>query len=400
MYVSSFKTQGQKIQNFIKKNFLLILTIVSALIVSGCSIEDPKHGFSGTMVVATVASDWSSASHSVVSYDKPRISINNLLPTLTSDITITSHGRYFYRIERFFADNITKFDINATDTPIWQYSTMDSNDIDENITSSNPHSLIFDNDTKAFILRYESSRAWIVDPSAETEGSFKIGELDLSVYNDADGNPEMTAGIIEGNRIYIVMQRIGRSSFPYDYTGTSYVAVFNKDNGTEIDTGKGSGGLKGIPLTLHNPQVVTYYSGKLYISCVGDYNASSPDSGIEVIDTSDFNSTTIASGTMVMDVEIASDIKGYFIEYIEWGNSNLRSFNPASGIINSENIGDIGGGDWNLNDILIDPHGYLWVGDASVNHSGVYVIDTASDTLDEGPISTNLNPMKFTLCEN
>jgi hypothetical protein len=147
-----------------------------------------------TAVIATVAADYSSGAHAVADVDPvggPRAIQNNFLPTI-SDIMVTAYENYFYRIEKFQGDNVAKFDIADPDTPIYQYSVIGSDETG----SANPHALIFASAEKAYLLRYGMTTAWIVNPSAESEAEFKIGELDLSAYADDDGLPEMENGVI------------------------------------------------------------------------------------------------------------------------------------------------------------------------------------------------------------
>ena len=122
-------------------------------------------------IIATAAADYSSGAHCIADVEPvggPRTIQTNLLPTI-SDIMVAAYEDYFYRIERYQRDNITKFDIAAPDTPVYQYSVLDSGETG----SANPHAMIFLNSEKAYLLRYGKAKAWIVNPSAETEAAFK-----------------------------------------------------------------------------------------------------------------------------------------------------------------------------------------------------------------------------------
>ncbi|MFT6905415.1 MAG: hypothetical protein ACJAS1_002071, partial [Oleiphilaceae bacterium] len=81
--------------------------------------------------------------------------------------------------------------------------------------ASNPYEMHFVSDSKAYILRYGSPSIWIVDPSvsAADEENFKIGEISLSAY-DEDRIPEMVAGLISGNKLYVVMQAMDSNYAP------------------------------------------------------------------------------------------------------------------------------------------------------------------------------------------
>jgi hypothetical protein len=220
-----------------------------------------------TAVVATVASDFSSGAHSVIAVDPvggPRQAQNRLLATI-SDITIAAHANHFYRIEKFQANNVAKFDIAAPETVIWQFSTEGAEE------DSNPYDLIFVNSQKAYLLRYGSATAWIVNPSAATEADFKIGVLDLSAYDGGGGVPHMNSAVIADGKLFIAMQRL--DSF-WQPSNDAYVAVFDVATDEEIDTGTQNGdGLKGIRLPIRNTGAIQYLEtdSAIYVQGAGDF---------------------------------------------------------------------------------------------------------------------------------
>jgi len=202
-------------------------------------------------VVVTASPNYSVGAHSIVNVvasDGKRNSVNNLVGDV-SDLAIDTYGDHFYRIQRYMSDSVMKFHINSPghvlahsgdkdSDVIWQYSAMDSKDENEEyLTSTNPHSLVIANQNRAFLLRYESRRAWIVNPSATTNKDFKIGELSLYDYADEDGVPEMTSGVVVGSRLFIAVQRLYRDTDGiWKAKNDSYLAVFDITTGEEIDT--------------------------------------------------------------------------------------------------------------------------------------------------------------------
>ncbi|MFP4226697.1 MAG: hypothetical protein ACLFRF_08200, partial [Desulfobacterales bacterium] len=159
-----------------------------------CGIAGAVHA-EQMAVVATAAADFTSGAHSVISVEPVDGSrtVKNKLAETGSDITVVAYGEYFYRLERSGAQSITKYHIDAPEEVVWQYSTEGEE------SESNPYDMIFVNSEKAYVLRYGSSKAWIVNPSAKTEDEFKTGELDLSAYADTDDVPEMHSGTIVGD---------------------------------------------------------------------------------------------------------------------------------------------------------------------------------------------------------
>ncbi len=343
------------------------------------------------------ASDYSSGTHSVLTIDKidgARQVQNDLQPTI-SDLGLNAYGNYFYVIERYSGDNITKYDIDSPSTPIWQFSTMDDNDT---AATTNPQNLVFVSSTKAYLLRYGSTTAWIVNPSATSQSDFYLGSLDLSAYNDQDGvSPEMTNGVIVGNYLFIVMQRLDRDN---SYTpNTAYIAVFDTTTDTEVATGMDAT-LSGIPLPVQNPVSIAYEPSLdlIFVAGVGDYYSTEYNGGIASINPATFETA------MVLDdgdadshpygkfsgMAIVSSQKGYFVGYASWGNTSVYEFNPKTGAVTGE-VSD------SLNNINIsgifsgDANGMLWVADNT--NAQLVVVNPSDNSIDE-EISTNLNPQK------
>lgn len=357
-------------------------------------------------VVITTASDYSSGAHSVVSVDPvggPRRVQNKLAPT-QSDITVAGYGKYFYRLGRYKMDHITKFDINAPDKPIWQYSVLGADK-----KSANPYDMIFVSHTKAYVLRYGSAKVWIVNPSATTESAFKIGELDLSAYDDGDGAPEMASGIIVDGKLFITMQRWDTSK---GYGGWNlnqgWIAVFNTQTDTEIQTGKGNQQMKGIPLPAENPQGIQYVDQMIYVQCAGSIgNPRKYSGGIVQIHPNTYETTLIWDDGNddhhpygnITGMSIVSSTQGYFVGYVGWGDNTLYEFNPSTGtlkgivlesLLKGKNIAGMESG------VYTDKNGRLWVCNAS--DAEIIILNTRNNSLDER-VSTELNPQKVIFVE-
>lgn len=368
---------------------------------NNAEMEQAKNAAAGvpveqTAVIATVAADYSVGAHSVIPVDPPRNTSNNLLPTI-SDISVVAYGRYFYRLEMFNADNITKFSIDAPATPIWQFSTQDT----DGTVSSNPHDLVFASRTKAFLLRYGKSKAWVVNPSTINQQGFKTGEIDLSAYADADGIPEMDRGIVAGGKLFITLQRFDSTSWT---PGTAYLAVFDVASGVEIDTGiQNNDGVKGIPLPIKNPGKIQYLSAsnKIYVQGVGE-NFAVPavySGGIAEIDPSTYEAILLVGDGdpfgNISQMAIVSDTKGYFVGYAGWGDNSLYTFNPMTGMTQSGPVAGISG--INIAGLDVDIHSKLWLLDQSGH--GVLVIDPADDSIENTVIDTELDPIAIAFCE-
>lgn len=375
------------------------------------AVTTPALGTTQTAVVATVAADYSSSAVSIIPVDAEngaRTAQNDLLPQTTSDISVSSYDNYYYLISKYGTNTVAKVDIAAPETVIWQYSTEG----DE--TNSNPYEMVSVSSEKAYLIRYGSSTAWIVNPSAESEEDFKIGELDLSAYDEGDGVPEMAGAVIVGGKLFIMMQRL----FCYSPSDAKpYIAVFDTETDTEIDTAQGEGDLKGIPLDIKDPLAIQYLeeNDTIYVQGIGYYavygygTGYEYDGGIVAIDPAaysvdlildDGDSTNHPYGN-ISGMVIVSPTKGYFVgckdSYLDSVSytldNTLYAFDPSAdnptgtvvaGFENKSIAGMESGA-------YADQNGMLWV--CNQTDAQVDILDTDTDTIEES-VSTNLNPAK------
>ncbi len=379
------------------------------------------HAGKFTAAIATAATDFSAGAHTIVDVDSLEV-WKNILPT-TSDITMVAHGSHFYRIERYLHDSVAKFSINDPESAIWQYSALEAT-VDG--ASSNPYDLVFVSDQKAYLIRYGSARAWIVNPSATDETSFKTGELDLSVYGDQDGIPEMAQGVLVDGRLYIVMQRMDRThSSGIWQPNRAYVAVFDTDSDTEIDTGYGTVNdvtgetLKGIPLEIENPISMQFLpeNHTIYVQGVGTYpmtGYSGKDTGgIEAVEPESYTTLLVLDdGERANDEDelpwgnisgmvMVSPQKGYFVGYVGWNDNSLYAFRlndagradtgsiTALDYLSGKNITVMEAG------VSLDNKGRLWVCNRTDN--GIVLIDPETDA-EIGFVETGLPPLKTVFC--
>lgn len=357
-------------------------------------------------VSINAAADYSSGTHSVISVDPvggPR-EIQNDLQATVSDLGLNAYGRYFYVIERFYGDNVTKYDISNPSTPIWQFSTMDENDA---VATSNPQNIIFVGPTKAYLLRHNSANAWIINPGTTDEDGFRTGYLDLSAYNDQDEyGPEMTNGILVDNYLFIICQRLNQDDS--HSPNTAYMAVIDTTTDQEVDTGMG-GDLKGIELPVKNPSAIEYdpETGLIFVQGVGKYANSwsgTPaeySGGIATINPTTFETTLLIDDGddenhpygNISGMTVLSANQGYFIGYAGWGDNTMYEFNPTTGevigeaneYLKNKNISGMNAG------VSADQNGMVWITNAT--DAEIVILNPTDNTIDE-KISTNLNPNK------
>lgn len=334
--------------------------------------------------------------------------VNGTYPATETDIRVESDGSTVYQLGRFMLDSLTKFD--ATDTSIvdYQYS------LNGEEVAINPSDVIFVDDTKAYVLRYGSPTIWIINPAAQSEAEFKIGEMDISAYDpdasDEDLSPKADSGVIVDGKLFVLMQRLTGFS-PLE---TGYVAVFDVETNTEIDTGKGEAdGLKGMPLKSLNPTNIRYNetTGEIYVTGRGnlflEFNMLPGDpyqGGLFAIDQNTYEvSQLLDDGDLATNngqgfIEhtlVVNDQKGYVSLYTGYdseafvGINSLHSFNPSTGVIGDEVAAVT---DQALTLVSAGSDGTVWVGIGG-DTPGFTRIDPANDMSVEPFVATSFSPL-------
>jgi len=380
----------------------LLLPTLMALTLTACSDggggddNAPPVG-KDAAVVATRAPDFSSGAISLVDATAPFAARNNLAPTI-SDILVRSGGDHYFVIERFQADRIKRYSAANPDTPVYTYSTQDAGDS----ASSNPADLVIASPTKAYLLRYGSGKLWIVNPSAATEAGFKLGEIDLSAY-DADGVPEMSAGLIHNGRLYVAMQRL--ESFASVKNG--YVAVIDIATDQEVTTGAGTATLKGIELPVRDPIALGTdpADGSILLLADGGFDGNFTEvyeGGIVRINPADHRTTLLLDDGddanhpygQFADLAMVTAGRGYFVGSTGFfGAQTLYRYDPAGGAP----VAVTGFSDRQLGAIAVAPSGQLWVSLTADDAPGLAVLDFAGgiETVASVRVDTVLTPLNI-----
>lgn len=327
--------------------------------------------------IATAASDYSSGEVELAELGKDDITASGGYFSTISDITVNAYGENYYLIEKNEGDTIKKVNVHEPGKGTWDYKTLALGDE----VSSNPYQLVFVNEEKAYLLRYGASKAWVVNPSATTESEFRIDELDLSAYipqEDSTGVPNMSSGVIVDDKLFITMQRLDSNFKP---TNTAYVAVFNTNTDTEINTHPMST-FKGIPLEGRNPTRIDHVEGLgLVVVNVGGFNAPFDGTSLDTIELKNYTVQSIIAGgdidTQINNAVLVSPTQGYLLNYAGWQNISLQSFDPSKGASSLKNVESLTGGDFRTIDL--GPEGNLWMSDANTNAQGVRIFDTATN---------------------
>lgn len=374
--------------------------LLVTVLISACSSGDNQ--FRGTpdasdvsAVVATRASDFSSGAVSLINAET-LTGQNNLAPT-TSDILVRAAGEQFFVIERFDSNTVKRFDLDTPNTPNLTASTQDPDDT----AQSNPADLLIVSPTKGYLLRYGSGTLWIVNPSAETEGDFYIDEIDLSHY-DADGVPEMSAGVIDQGLLYVAMQRLEN----FASVKSGYVAVIDIGSDEEVDTGNNPD-LPGIELPLQSPTGLIIDPASLDLLAIGSggFDGSfTPvfEGGIARIDTGAFTAELLlddgsaesAPFGQFGELVAISGTQAYFTAGEPFAAQTLYRFDPTT---DADPVAVDGFIDQELGALAVDPLNRLWVARADTEAPGISLLDVSGggETVTGSRINTSLIPINI-----
>ena len=377
---------------------------VSALLLSACDLEDSDTSqsvFAGcisgqyNMAIQTVAPNYGASSAIALGCSTEATITDDLLIEDNSDYTVSTGSDSFYHIGRNSIDTVAKYQFETSSLQDWKFSTNNANEAG----SSNPYKLIEVSSTKAYIIRYGKSDAWIVNPSASDSAAFKIGELDLANYlGDGETTVNMSDAIISNGKLFIAMQRIGKN---YNYSNDSKIAVFDTTTDLEIDTTPADvNDEKAITILGHNVQALSASNNIIFIASRGNYSS---DYGLlEALNTSDYSLGTIITGSTdighITNVEVLSDSRIYMVSDYSASidgtytyQQNVHDVDVASKSITAE-ISSLKG--THISDIEVGPEGNLWVASSVSNNPGVYKIDPDSNT-QLAFIPTSMNPTKI-----
>lgn len=343
-------------------------------------------------IIATAADDYTSGEVELVAIEETGMQASGGYFSGISDITVNGYGQHYYLIRKFNGDQVLKVDIENPGKEVWEASTLESGEQG----SANPYQLVFVNESKAYLLLYGKNKAWIVDPSATQADDFFSGQtLNLDAYmpDDSIGAVNMSAGIVVNGKLFITMQRLDGN---YSPSNTGYVAVFDTETDTELETNAdASDNLKGIPLKGRNPTNIQYLEQMgLVVTNLGSYSAPFDGTSLDIIDPETYQVSSMIQDsdidTQINDAVIISQTQGYILNYAGWQDISLQSFNPSEGASSLTTINNLTGMD--LRDIELSPEGRVWLADATLANPGIRVINP-SDNNEDDFIETSLLPI-------
>lgn len=340
------------------------------------------------MAIQTVATDYSSSKVALGCQSEGGV-VDSYYSN-TSDFTISS-GDKLYHLGRTGSHSVSQYDYENASIENWNYST---NDDALETTESNPYKVIEASATKAYIIRYNETKVWIVDPSAQNADDFKTGEIDLSHYAASIDeltatSVEMSDAILHDGKLFIAMQRLKNGSADRSYENGSKIAVYDISNDTEIDTTPSNiNDEMAITLVGANVSNMSLLGDSIYIASRGNYTSTGEFAlfgALEILNTTNYSLQTLVLGSEeqghISDVAAIADGSIYFTADFsgmvndEWvsktGLYNFTGSSVTNLIDESYNL--------ELPDIEKDNFGNLWVASANPSNPGIYRFDILNE---------------------
>ncbi|MBI3395396.1 MAG: hypothetical protein HY042_06145 [Spirochaetia bacterium] len=301
-----------------------------------------------------------------------------------SDAVARFQDTHVYIINRLNRDNIQVLDPSLTYLTVQEFSTGGG---------SNPQDFIRVSDTKGYVTLFNKDSLLIVNPLT----GLPSGQISLAAWADADGLPEMSGMHLEGNLLYVALERLDRSqSFLPPAPGPAVLIEINvlTDSVTGAFSFQGQnpfGKLRRVILG-GQPHIVVPSAGRLgFISAL--------DGGVEAFNlvTRSFRPgylfSEAAAGGDIVDAAVKNDTEGYAVVLDAAFNKSVQKFNPQNGQLLSvlarypSTAGTVAG-------LLLTPNGYLYAGDASFANPGIRIYDTNRGDLPltPAPINVGLRP--------
>jgi hypothetical protein len=252
-----------------------------AALALGCESAPPRDpaGEGGVFVLTT---DFETGAFSLVDLDAGEVARN--VGLTHSDAVARVVGSRVYVVNRLGQDNVTALDAADGFRVLWQRSTG---------PGSNPQDCVPVSDAKAYVTRLELPSVLILDPRDGTP----LGELDASALADADGVPELSAGIVAGDRVVLAAGRLDRND-GYRPAARGRLAVVDP----ALDVVE-----RTIELTGENPwgELAFGPDGRLLVAEPGTFGVL--DGGLEAVDVA----TGAAGGFVVTEAELGGDVSSF-----------------------------------------------------------------------------------------
>ncbi|MEE3234927.1 MAG: T9SS type A sorting domain-containing protein [Candidatus Latescibacterota bacterium] len=334
-----------------------------------------------------VTSDYSTGSTAFLPADSEHAEINVL--AIHSDAVGHYQNGNIYIVNRLGQDNILVLNPENPSLPILQFSVGNG---------ANPHDIEIIRPNKAYVTLYERPELLVVNPTNGVE----IKRVDLSIFADSDGLPEVSQIISVGNVAYLSCQRLDRTT-NWGPADKSYIILVDKYSDKLIDTNQKLSGVQGIRLSVSNPNRMINVGRKLIVS--GSAHFGDRNGGIDIIDLD----TQMSLGIAIDEAALGGDLnaiamldesRGYAVISDENFTNSVLPFNLTSKTVGKALTGLSGG---YIADIVIED-GRLIVADqgsfSDPKSVGLKIFDAENGDLLVSKIDTGLPPVSIIILDS
>lgn len=314
--------------------------------------------------------------------------ISGALAEIPSDAIGRHHDGLLYIVGRGAANTLQVYDPNAGHVLVREFSLG---------AGLNLQDIAFDADGLAYVSCYDQAVLLRVDVEAEQV----LASISTVAFADADGLPETSWMLADGDRLYILSQLLDINGW-YAPTGPGQILVYDMDQQAWVDADPTTAGIQPIALQGWNPyprleMVDTVAGRRLRAGCVGNYLVR--DGGVEEVDPQAMASV----GFLVDETQLGGDIVSFastgsgsvhvIVSDDAFRTSLVRADLPGGGV----QVLDQGNG-YVHTDLAWDGGALVFVTDRTVAAAGLRVFDIFSGAeLTSGPIATTLPPYQIVM---
>lgn len=256
---------------------------------------------------------------------------------------------------------------------------------------TNPWDIAFVDAQHAWVSRYDSRWLLGVDP---TTGA-ALDSVDLGVFADADGLPEMAWMAVDGNHLFVQIQRLDRPGSGATVP-PALLAVVDVTSKELVDVDPVRSGVQAIELRGPEPQTKMQIEGRrLYVSTPGKF--LDVQGGIEEIDLDTFENLGFLISEKDWSIDmgafvLVSPTRGYAINHTDITlSSHLDSFARPSGMFLVEHFVSFSMIESAVHDPLTDQ---LFFPDPV---AGMRIFRSSTGEALGGPVATGLPPRDLVL---
>jgi hypothetical protein len=300
-----------------------ILLLLTLLLNIACLEQDSKKKDDGftiqdsdslpNMILHLVDPYYQSGQLALINSEKKRATTG--LNRNTSGYEYLCYQADVFRLGRFNINNFTRYNLGTPEKVEAQFSTNGKE------AASNPKSLVMLDSGLALLSRYASSNLWVINPYATDANNFLYETIDLSQYADSDGNPELEHMILDGDFVYLFLNRIKRTSSVWTFPKNTLVLKMDAHNFEIVET------LELDVANVYGEPIV--HLNKMYIPATHNlFQLNKKRAGLQVIDLDSFTKEKVLFAGRQIEHVAATSQGIYFIEYLGYMKNKFLHYDP------------------------------------------------------------------------